>query len=156
MSFPSAEPKRLQIIERWVTVLKAMRQGDGYWYTASEVVKQIVHEREVTAFPFYMVEYESSPGPPKSNLNHGFTEDLAVIVKGACDHEAGDTTTKLERCIRDVRTAIDADTSSGVAGSLGALGVIVTIDALEIEHDEKYGYFNQRFIAHIRGDWRSL
>jgi len=156
MSFPSAEPKRLLIIERVVTVLKAMRQGEGYWYTAADVVKQVVHEREVLKFPFYMVEYESSPGSPKSNINHQFTEDLAIIIKGACDGEAGDTTTKLERCIRDVRTAIDADTSSVAAGSLGALGAVVTIDALEIEHDEKYGYFNQRFIAHIRGDWRSL
>jgi hypothetical protein len=156
MSFPAAEPKRLLVIERVIVVLKAMRQGEGYWYTAAEVVKQVVHEREVLKFPFYMVEYESSPGPPKSMINHGFTEDLSIIIKGACDGEAGDTTTKLERCIRDVRTAIDADASSGVAGSLGALGVIVSIDSLEIEHDASYGYFNQRFVAHIRGDWRSL
>ena len=156
MSFPSAEPKRLQVIDRIVAVLRAMREGEGYWYTAAEVVKQIVHDREVTRFPFYMVEYESSPGPPKSELNHRYQEDLAIIIKGACDKEAGDTTTKLERCIRDVRTAIDADTSSGVAGSLGALGVIVAIDSLETEHDAGYGVFNQRFIARIKGVWTSL
>ena len=156
MSFPASDPKRLLVIDRVVAVLKAMKQGEGYWYAAAEVVKQVVHERQVTEFPFYMVEYESSPGPPKSGINHQFTEDLAIIIKGACDPENGDTTAKLERCIRDVRTAIDADASSGVAGSLGALGVIVTVDALEIEHDERYGVFNQRFVAHIRGDWRNL
>src|SRR4030042_6913273 len=122
MALPAAEPKRLLVVDRFVTVLKAMRAGDGYWYTAADVVKQVVHERQVTEFPFYMVEYESSPGPPKSMINHGFTEDLTVIVKGAVDAENGDTTTKLERCIRDVRTAIAADTSRGAAGPRGGWG----------------------------------
>jgi len=156
MSFPSAEPKRLQVIERVVEVLKAMRQGDGYWYTAAEVVKLVLHEREILAFPFYMVWYESNPGPPKSDMNHRFSEDMAINVTGACDTEAGDVTTKLERCVRDIRTAIKADEANTAAGSLGALGVIVKVDSLEFDHNEKFGGFHQRFLAQIRGDWRSL
>ena len=154
---PATNPLRLQVIDRVVTVLKAIAEGTSYWYTPCEVVKRFVHWTEAKGFPTYMV-FTDSGGKLEAGTPNFFSEEFNVNVKGIVkDHV--DTVTKVERCLRDIRKAINDDTrpSTG-AGSLGALGALVFIEEGATTDNgylslEGFGFFEQRIRIVISGDF---
>ncbi|HUV39030.1 MAG TPA: hypothetical protein VMY39_05420 [Planctomycetota bacterium] len=143
-----------------MAVLKAITEGDDYFFTPSEVTKRMMDYAQIKGSPTYCVHSDTGAEPPKIYSGHQFDEKFAVSVKGWIRTMAGESTTIIERCIRDIRTAIDADTVSTAAGSLGALGALPQVDTVETDSGwlaiEGFGYFDQRFIFRIRGDWRNL
>ena len=151
-------PLRLQAINRIVTVLQAIAAGGTYFYTPGAVVKRFVHWGECKSFPTYMV-FTASGGKVELSGAAGddseYTEDFYVSVKGIVK-DSIDTVTRLENCIADIRKAIDADSRSGVAGSLGALAVETRIEESPETDDgylslEGFGFFDQKIRVSIAG-----
>ena len=155
-----AIPLRLQVINRIVAVLQAIVAGADYWYTPDPgaVVKRFVLWTEAVHFPTYMV-FTGSGGKIELSGAAGddseYTEDFYVSVKGIVK-DSVDTITRLENCIADIRKAIDADSRSGAAGSLGALAVEVRIEESPETDDgylslEGFGFFDQKVRVSIAG-----
>jgi hypothetical protein len=153
-----AVPLRLQVIDRIVAVLQAITTGATYFYTPGAVVKRFVHWTECKAFPTYMV-FTGSGGTVELSGAAGddseYTEDFFVSVKGIVK-DSVDTVTRLENAIADIRKAIDADSRSGAAGTLGALAVETRIETSP-ETDDGYlslegmGFFDQKIRISIAG-----
>jgi hypothetical protein len=153
-----AEPLRLQIINRIVTVLENIVAGDTYFYTSGAVVKRFIHWTECKAFPTYMV-FAAPGGTVELSGAAGddseYTEDFFVSVKGIVKDNV-DTVTRLENCIADVRKAIDADSRSGAAGTLGVLAEQTRIEDSPETDDgylslEGFGFFDQKIRVSIAG-----
>jgi hypothetical protein len=150
-----ADPLRLQVVDRVVAVLSQIRAGDNYFYTPRQVSKRFVHWNEAKAFPCYSVSTASGGKIELEGAPHTYDEDFYISVKGIVQDQA-DTVTKLERCIRDVRKAIDADSSSGAAGSLSVLAANYWIDEPPETDDgylvlEGFGFFDQRIRFRVSG-----
>jgi len=153
-----AVPLRLQIINRIVDVLQGITTGATYFYTPGDVAKRFIHWSEAKSFPTYMVF--SAPGGTvelsgAAGDDSEYTEDFFVSVKGIVK-DSTDTVTKLERCIADVRKAIDADSRSGAAGTLGVLAVQTRIEDSPETDDgylslEGFGFFDQKVRISIAG-----
>jgi hypothetical protein len=155
---PPAIPLRLQAINRIVAVLQAISAGATYFYTPGAVVKRFVHWGECKSFPTYMV-FTASGGKVELSGAAGddseYTEDFYVSVKGIVK-DSVDTVTRLENCIADIRKAIDADSRSGAAGSLGVLAVETRIEESPETDDgylslEGFGFFDQKIRVSIAG-----
>lgn len=159
---PATDPLTQQVIERIITVLEAITTGDDFFYTPAAVVKRFVHWREANftpAKPIYMV-FRDSGGEITYIGEQTYCEDWVVNVKGYVQDNA-DTVTKLERAIRDIRKAINDDSASAEAGSLGAIAAAVTIEEPP-ETDNGYlslegiGFFDQRIRIRTDGDFGEL
>ena len=153
-----AIPLRLQVINRVVEVLEGIETGPVYFYTSGIVAKRFIHWSECKAFPTYMV-FTGSGGKVELSGAAGddseYTEDFYISVKGIVK-DSVDTVTRLENCIADIRKAIDADSRSGAAGSLGALAVEVRIEESPETDDgylslEGFGFFDQKVRVSIAG-----
>ena len=153
-----AVPLRLQIVDRIVDVLQGIVTGDTYFYTPGDVAKRFIHWSECKSFPTYMV-FTASGGTVELSGAAGdaseYTEDFFVSVKGIVK-DSTDTVTKLERCIADIRKAIDADSRSGAAGTLGVLAVQTRIEDSPETDDgylslEGFGFFDQKVRISIAG-----
>lgn len=150
-----ADPKRLQIIDRFVTVLKAITAGADYFYTPYQVEKKALIQPEVSGTPCYLVLPDSG-GAIEVSGQELYDEHFYVAVTGIVQ-DYDDIATKLERAIRDVRKAINEDSTSETSGTLGTLAVQVRIDEPpEIDYFENFGFFNQRFRVVISGDFGEL
>jgi len=153
-----ATPLRLQIIDRIVAVLQGITTGDTYFYTPGVVAKRFIHWTECKSFPTYMVF--TAPGGTvelsgAAGADSEYTEDFFVSVKGIVK-DSVDTVTRMERCIADIRKAIDADSRSGAAGSLGVLAVQTRIEDSPETDDgylslEGFGFFDQKVRISIAG-----
>jgi hypothetical protein len=153
-----ATPLRLQVINRIVAVLQGISTGATYFYTPGAVIKRFVHWAEVKSFPTYMV-FTGSGGTVELSGAAGdaseYTEDFFISIKGWVK-DSEDTVTRLENCIADIRKAIDADSRSGAAGSLGALAVETRIEESPETDDgylslEGFGFFDQKIRISIAG-----
>lgn len=151
-------PLRLQVINRIVAVLQAIAAGATYFYTAGAVTKRLMHLDECKAFPTYMV-FTAPGGTVELSGAAGdeseYTEDFFVSVKGIVK-DSVDTVTRLENGIADIRKAIDADSRSGAAGSLGVLAVETRIETAPETDDgylslEGFGFFDQKIRVSIAG-----
>lgn len=159
---PATDPLTQQAIERIVTVLAAITTGASYFYTPAAVIKRFVHWREASFGPdnpLYMVFRDSGGGI--GYIGHElYCEDWNINVKGYVQ-DNNDTVTKLERAIRDIRKAINDDSKSEAAGSLGALAAAVTIEEPpETDNGylslEGFGFFDQRIRIRTDGDFGEL
>jgi hypothetical protein len=157
MTAPAA-PLRLQVIDRIVEVLKGIVSGDTFFYTPGSVNKRFTHWAECKSFPTYSVSAASGGTVVLSGAagdDSEYTEDFFVSVKGVVK-DSVDTVTKVERCLADVRKAIDADSRSGVAGTLGVLAVETRIEESPETDDgylslEGFGFFDQKVRVSIAG-----
>lgn len=145
------DPLRLQIIDRIVTVLRSIQEGDHYFYSPRQVAKGFIAEPQ--GYPVYMVRSEDTGEPPDIYGDSGTRETFYVNVYGVV-HDLGDVVTPMECAIRDVREAVMADfASGGAAGTLVALVTSIALDTLGIEYDsDSTGYFarfSQRFRIQI-------
>jgi len=154
------DPKRLKVIDRFVTALKAIYEGADYHFTPREVSKRLKHWREVQSLPAYFVSADSVDRQPEEVGTQLFREWMRISVKCYVADREEDPTTQLEKCLRDVRKAIEADHRSSAAGSLGTLVTLLNVDTVEFDNGmlalEGYGYFDQGFIVCVEGDWGEL
>lgn len=156
------DPLSLQIIERIITVLEAIVAGVDFNYTPYSVAKKFVHWEEASVKanrPLYMV-FRDSGGSIVFAGTDLYDETWYVSIKGYVKHNS-DTVTPLERAIQDIQKAINNDSKSGAAGSLGALGV-QTIFEEPANTDNGYlssqgfGFFDQRLKIITSGDFGEL
>jgi hypothetical protein len=158
---PSSEPKRLQVIERVITVLRAIVAGPNYWYTPHRVYKKFVHPNDVNHWPVYMVFLDSggeiafAGSPPQE-----WDENFYINIKGIVQHSK-DTVTPLVRTIRDVRTAIYADFIDPTLGTLHTITEQIKFEEGP-ETDNGYfsiinkGFWEQRLFVKINGEFSEL
>jgi hypothetical protein len=156
-----ATSKRLKVVDRFITVLQAIHQGTVYHYTPYQVSKRLAHYKECGGFPFYMVHVDGSQGPPEQHLDNEYVETVAISVKCYVNTELGEAVTKLEKCLQDVRRAINLDSKSTDPESLGVIcGGYVDLDTVETDSGylslEGFGFFDQRVLVRIVGDWGEI
>lgn len=159
---PPTDPLSLKTIDRIITVLKAITAGDDFFFTPYDVAKKFVHWEEAkvkAGKPLYMV-FRDSGGSIEFAGTDLYDEHWYLNVKGYVKDNS-DTVTPLTRAIRDIRKAINDDSKSGDAGTLGALGVQTTFDEPP-ETDNGYlsvvglGFFDQRVKVITTGDFGEL
>jgi hypothetical protein len=160
MAVPTT-PLRLQVIDRVVTVLKAIAAGTTYFYTPYAVSKRLMHFKECGGFPTYMVFMGAATGTPEAHLDSEYVETLTLSVQGWVDLELGEPQSKLCKCIRDVQKAINDDSKSTVVGSLGQLtSGMCDIGSLETDNGgfslEGFAFFEQLVVCKLVGDWGEL
>ena len=154
------DPKRLQVINRVVAVLQAITAGASYFYTPYAVVKRFFHWKEVTGFPVYMVFSDSGGSIVLAGAPDLYDEDFYINIKGYVQ-DNNDTVTVLERAIRDVQYAINQDSKSGVAGTLGTLAIETRMEeSPETDNGylslEGFGFFDMRIRVKISGDYGEI
>jgi hypothetical protein len=153
MSQP-AEIKRVQILDRIVTVLDAIREGASYFATRASVEKRMTHPEEVLRGPAYSVHVDSG-GDAVPELGDRRTETLFFNIKGVVVDEK-DPAAAIAHAIRDVRYAIDQDFLAGGAGSLQTLAVNLFFDEAATTDNGYYslngrGWFEQRVRVIVKG-----
>jgi len=156
------DPLTLQIINRIITVLKAIVAGDNYFYTPHDVAKKFVHWEQATLSPtkpLYMI-FRDSGGSIEFSGTNQYDETWYINIKGYVKDNA-DTVTKMERAIRDIRKAINDDSKSAEVGSLGDIAE-QTIFETPPETDngylssEGFGFFDMRVKVITSGDFGEL
>jgi hypothetical protein len=162
MSWPT-DPKSLQVIDRVVEVLKGIVGGGPDYFYTPDVLKGFRMHTSVTKFPCYMVALEGMPERPRPTLDSNYFQTVAVSIKAWVDLEQGESVTKLMRCLRDVQKAINEDTKPGAGPlSLGVICCQCNVDTAEADsgfmavEGRGFGYFDQRVVAVVEGDWGEL
>jgi hypothetical protein len=160
MPTPSALSLRLQIVNRLVVVLQAITAGATYWVKPYEVLKRDIMLEQAKGFPVYMVYSGSDKGISISGAPDQYDEVMQVLVEGYVK-DMVDPITALEKSIQDVRLAINTDSKSGAAGTLGTLstesimfGPVKTDEGLFSA--DGFGYFSQPVEVTITGDFGVL
>jgi len=153
-----ADPKRLKVADRFVTILKNITAGDNYFFTPLEVVKHYVFPEEAACIkdrPVYSVYPEGSGGSFSDKTGGVYAEIYPLVVHGIVENPV-DTVGDLEKAVRDVRKAVEADSRDESSGALGDLCINVSI-ASPPETDGGVfsgigrGYFSQEFMIHVSG-----
>jgi len=155
-------PLALQIIDRIIAVLKGITAGDDFFFTPYDVAKKFIHWEEAVLTPtkpHYMV-FRDSGGSIEFAGTDLYDEHWYINIKGYVKDNS-DTVTKLEKAIRDIRKAINDDSKSAVAGSLGALGVQTIFEEPPSTDNgylssEGFGFFEQRVKIITSGDFGEL
>jgi len=153
-----SDPIRLQVIDRIVEVLNGIQEGDTYFHSPRHVAKGFIAEPQ--GYPIYMVRSESG-GDIEMHGDAQFAETFYVTINGRMQ-EIGDVVSPMERCLRDVRKAIDTDFRSGAAaGSLVTLATLVTFDAppdisYDVDSNGPFAEFSQRVRITIFGEFGEL
>lgn len=156
------DPLALQIIDRIITALKAIKAGDDFFYTPYDVAKKFVHWEEAkvkASRPLYMV-FRDSGGSIEFAGTNLYDEHWFINVKGYVKHNS-DTVTPLEKAIRDIQKAINDDSKSSDAGSLGRLGIQVIFEEPPTTDNgylssQGFGFFEQRVKVISTGDFGEL
>ena len=156
------DPMSLKIIDRIVTILQAIIAGDSYFFTPYDVAKKFVHweEAKVKANrPQYMI-FRDSGGRTEFAGTNLYDEHWFINVKGYVKHNS-DTVTPLEKAIRDIQKAINDDSKSDAAGSLGQLGIQVIFEEPPSTDNgylssQGFGFFEQRVKVISTGDFGEL
>lgn len=153
-----ADPLRLTVINRFVTVLQAITAGATYFYTPFGVARED-DPLQVNGTPWYSVS--TLPGGSVADgMDYYFDESFVVCVKGVVQDNS-DVVSVREKALRDVRQAIMTDAKLGTVGALGALGALVQIQKpagtfYAVASGDFYGFFDQEFLVTIKGTWTAL
>lgn len=154
---PSANPLRLQVADRIATVLAAITAGNNYFHTPGKVAKRFMALSEMNHFPCYMVSTGTGGNLDLSGAPDEYDETMYLIVRGVVK-ASRDTVTPLEQALRDVRKAINDDsTDRATTGALGNLDGVseVRIDSIETDDGylsaEGFGFFELRIRVVITG-----
>lgn len=153
-----SSPLRLQVIDRVVDVLRGIQEGDDYFFSPRQVEKGFI--AEPSGYPVYEVTSESG-GEIEMHTDSQYAESFYIAIRGTV-HAQGDITTPLERCLRDIRKAVEDDFASGAAaGSLVFLATSIMLDTPpEIEYGFEgqgvYGYFTQRVRVTVSGTFGEI
>ncbi len=157
MTTPAADPLRLQVLDRIVAVLQAITAGEYYWYTPAQVLKRLIGIDQCIGYPTYMVFPVSGGRVEHSGAPDEYDEDMEILIKGYLKDEL-DPVTQVEKALCDVRRAINEDSKSGAAGTLGVLAVETRIEASpEMEFSiDGFGGFDQMLRVKISGSFGEL
>lgn len=152
------DPKRLQIIDRVVYVLRTISAGTDYFFTFMTVCKGF--ERAPQGFPACVVFPVS--GGQIQHFSDGQHDETFYLVAHGIVQDVGDVVTPLERALYDVRKALKNDMKPEAgAGSLGTLATDMLIDEPpEIDYDQEgalfMSYFDQRVGFIISGEFGEI
>ena len=128
--------------------------GDDYHRTPYEVIARFVHWREASGYPLYMVYIESSE-PPEFAGTELYDQDVIFTIKGYVKHDS-DTLKEMLYSMADIRKAINADSKSGAAGTLGTLTVQTRISDFWTDNGylslEGLGFFELKIAVTVSGD----
>jgi len=155
------DPLRLQVLDRFETVLNSIEAGIDYFYTPHKVSQDPIPYEQAKYGPLYQAFMaEETTGEIVVSGRENYDETFYVSVEGVV-HSRSKLGAMMEKAIRDVRYAIDQDSKSGVAGSLGVLGIQVRIDespevAYFSKNKDNFAVFEQKFRAQITGDFGDL
>ena len=154
---PPSDPLRLQVADRFVTVLTTIEAGDNYFYTPHKVAKIPLDYEKAKYGNLYQVFTGEDAGSIADYYQHEVYDETFYISVIGIVHDRADLVSKVEKAVRDVRYAIDQDSKSGAAGSLGVLTVQVRIDESPMmeyfsEERDSFAQFDQKFRVHITGD----
>lgn len=155
MPTPSANPLRLQVIDRIVTVLSAITAGANYWYTPGKVNKGFLLVPDIMAFPCYMVMAGEKGGAIESSgLPDYYDENFVVSIKGVVKcSKSSDAVDMNEKALADIRKAINTDSVSTAAGSLGVIATLTWITEGPDMDDgyliQNFGFFDQKITVRI-------
>jgi hypothetical protein len=150
---------RLKVRERIITVLEAITTGTDYWKAPYKVERRFIGWMEAKGFPTYMVFTGAGGGTNLAGAPDEYDEEFNIEIKGIVQDE--DPTTEIEHCVQDIRKAINEDSKSGIAGSLGVLAD-QSVQVAGIETDKGYlsvegfGYFEFPVRVTIHGDYGVL
>ena len=153
-------PKRLQVIERIIDVLETISSGSNYFLTPYEVNRRFKHWDEISGSPTYSVHSDSG-GEIVAHIDSNYDETFYVVVKGVIDN-MDDPVGTLEKSIRDVQKAINADSINRT--DTASLSYIATHVKIADPPDTDNGnlsingkaYFEQRIQITISGDFGEL
>lgn len=149
-----ADPKLLTIRDRIITVLKAITAGDDYHKTPYDAIARFVHWREAPGYPLYMVYIESTESPEFAGTEL-YDQNVIFTVKGYVKNDS-DTLKEMLYCITDIREAINIDSKSGVASTLGTLTVQTRIQDFWTDNGylalEGFGFFELKVAVTVSGD----
>lgn len=165
MPTPASLPLRVQAIDRVATVLGAITAGSDYWYTPGRIAKLYIPNEEIDCEVTYMIfagigegtiEFAGAGG----GVDSLYMEDVFITIQGVVRSDS-DTATMVGKCIRDIRKAIDADSCSGVAGTLGAMFVETRMEKAPITDNGwfanlNYGRFEIQLRVKTEGTYANL
>lgn len=158
MPSPAALPLRLQVANRIYAVLGAITAGANYWATPGHVAKRFKHLNEIPAFPCYMVTPASGGRTEYSGSPDEYDETFYLSIKGVVKC-SDDSVTPMEQSLRDIRKAINDDsTDNTTTGALGNIDGVVEVRIEDgVETDDGYlsldgfGFFDQKIRVTITG-----
>jgi len=120
-----ADPKRIQVRDRFIEVLDNIRAEDGYSYTPDMVTKKFVDflkgpgKKRLTAYS----------GEGGDIVNHsGAVDETFYIIVGCIVENYDDPHEVAERVLMDIRRAIDADAKNPNSGYLGGICLRVIME----------------------------
>jgi hypothetical protein len=152
---PPTDPKRLQVADRFETVINAITAGDNYFFTPHKVAKKLLEYGDAKYGPLYMI-LDDSGGEIVFSGHELFDETFYISVHGIV-HDRDDLVTAVEKAVRDVRRAVNEDSKSTASGSLMNITEQVRIDEPpELDYFEDFAFFRQRFRNQISGDFGEL
>jgi len=147
-------PMRLQVLNRFHAVLSVIQAGADYFYTPHKVEKAHISLEKAKYGPVYWITQEGGE-PLEDHSDLYYEEEFRIAVQGAI-HDRKDPVSVLEKVLRDIRYAIDTDSRSGAAGSLGVLCLLVNIAESLSEDFEDFKVFEQMFSVRIAGNYSTL
>jgi hypothetical protein len=155
-------PKRLQVIDRIVTVLQAITAGANYFYTPARVARRVMDYDECDVFPCLMVTTGDGGKAIEYAGEHLYDETFNISIKGFVRDDA-DPNSAMEKMVRDIRYAINQDTLNGVSGALGD-GVLCVQCVFRASPDTDNGflsqvglaYFDQQVEVTVSGNWGEI
>lgn len=147
-------PLLLTVRDRIVTVLKAIVADDAYNRTPYDVIERFVHWREARGYPLFMVYIESAEPPEFAGANH-YEQNVVFTIKIYVKNRI-DTGKELLLSIADCRKAINLDSKSGVAGTLGTLTTQARIADFWTDNGylalEGFGFGELKIAIEVSGD----
>jgi hypothetical protein len=122
----ATQPDRDAILDNIETTIKAITAGSTYNYTPAKVLREVVAFDDLTFFPTYMI----IDGPEDFEyFGKRVVNSFVVIIRGIHKGERGmDYSGKLNKMIRDIRTALVQDVERGGSAS--------NTEIIHIETDE--------------------
>lgn len=120
-----ADPKRIQVRDRFFTVLDGIRAEDGYFYTPDMVTKNMTDffkgpgKKRLTVYP--------DMGGNIVNHSGAVDETFYMTVHGIIENY-DDPHEVAERMLQDLRHAIDTDAKNPSTGYLGGICLQVVMD----------------------------
>ena len=155
------DPLTLQVADRFEAVLDSIEAGTNYFYTPQKVSKYPLDFEDAKFGNLYEVFVGEEAGSFVEVIGREAYDATFFITVVGTVFDRSDLVTKLIKSWRDVVYAIDQDSKSSTAGTLGVLGVQVRVDegyeaSYYAEGHDGFANFKQKFRCQISGDLGDL
>ncbi len=153
------EPLIQKIRDRIITVLKAITAGDDYFYTPFKVEEKFISHEQLKGDPTYFVFIGDAEPPEFAGVPDDYDQTFFVLV-GGWVKDMSDPTKKAIRAMRDVTRAIDEDSKSASANTLGTMAHQVIPDSWDTTKGNfsilGFEWFERRFKVLVSGTFDEL